>query len=246
LPALRSTNGRHLHEAVHLAVTLDYYGLLRATPSATTLAQRGLHDRVLVADIDHSGRLLQTVTVGRGGSAAAPVVAIDLARLYSLYALYVLAASPELPCRYYVTLRDDNHRVERLACHLAESRAFATLAGPMPYAGGVLRPAATASFLSCYGSDVVVVPHHELCRILITAGAVVQDSSSHFDALQLYLRVGAPGPGEPPTGRGRAGWRAITPFPRGCSRTRGRLTPLAHPPRSPARRCAACAALAER
>ena len=96
------------------------------------------------------------------------------------------------------------------------------------------------------GSDVVVVPHHELCRILITAGAVVQDSSSHFDALQLYLRVGAPGPGEPPTGRGRAGWRAITPFPRGCSRTRGRLTPLAHPPRSPARRCAACAALAER
>ena len=193
---------RHLHDAVHLALALSRYGLLRTIPArlAKAASARGgdRDDAALPAGavgVDGTGGLLYSMPLDDEAAAASgrppaahrlPVLLLDLTCLLSVYAARVLRDQPALTASYFALVPQRHARCALLARLLVYSAAFVELAGPLDTA--TLSPMLSRGALARHGSAVPVTPPDEVMAIVMEAGRELRDSGRGIDALGLFLR----------------------------------------------------------
>ena len=207
-----SPNPRALHDAVHLALALSHYGLLRSVPvNALTLNSGGggvalaPGDAAALAacvpselqEVAESGGLLYALRCpepGEGGArdihpdaTRTPLLALDLAFLLSIYCARVVPRAPASVSAAYLSLVPQRPaRTALLASLLVSSRSFNELMGPLSPS---LEPSLEAGTLATFGTRAPVVPLTELAAILLAAGHTLREAGHTIGALALLLRV---------------------------------------------------------
>jgi hypothetical protein len=179
---------RYLHDAAHLALACNYYGVLRTNPAMDASSKP---KEVRSDPIPHAENLLVLASVKR--SRTFGLVCLDFEYLLKMYASSVLSHSPPAVADYFACVPNRSQRIRLLAAATASTSAFTLYAGPISCSADILRSAIESGQLSRHGQPTAVTPTQEVIDIILQAARLCSEQGRSLDALQLYLRVPTPG-----------------------------------------------------